>query len=260
MRFRTLTYIRRGDVVYLSLNRPRAFNRVNLSMAQEIHHACQYLREEQGLRVVVLSGNGAHFSSGGDVPSMARSLKGGYTPRQWLELHRPASSLAALPFPLVAAINGDALDHGLELALACDLRIAAQGTRLGLSQLRRGVLPWDGGTQCLPRLVGRARALDMLLTGRVLEAQEALTFGLVNMVVAPEELMDTVEELCRSIASAGPIAARYTKEAVHKGMDMTLEQGLGLEADLNILLQSTADRAEGIRSFLEKREPQFNGE
>ena len=260
MLFRTLTYTRRGPAVYLALNRPRAFNRVNLLMAQEIRQACEFLQQEEGLRVMVLKGKGAYFCSGGDVPSAARGVKRGYTYSQWLELHRPASSLAAVPLPLVAAINGDAIDQGLELALACDFRIATHGARLGLTQLHRGVIPWDGGTQRLPRVIGRAQTLEMLLGAQVLEAKEARAFGLVNLVVARGSLMDAVENICSAIASGGPIAARYTKEAVLKGMDMSLEQGLALEADLNLILQSTADRAEGIRSFLKKREPQFTGE
>ncbi len=229
-------------------------------MAQEVRQACQLLREEEGLRVVVLTGEGTHFCIGSDTPSIAKNLRKSHTPKQLIELYSPASALAALPIPLVAAINGDALDHGLELALACDLRIAAQNARLGLTQLQRGILPWDGGSQRLPRLVGSTRALEMLLTGRVLTAQEALTARLVNKVTSPDKLMDTVEEVCNTIASKGPIAARYVKEVVFKGLDMTLEQGLRLETDVNILLQRTADRAEGIRSFLEKREPRFTGE
>ena len=210
--------------------------------------------------MVVLTGKGTHFCIGGDIPSIAKGLRKSQTPKQLIELYSPASALAALPVPLVAAINGDALDHGLEMALACDLRIATQNACLGLTQLQRGILPWDGGTQRLPRLVGSTRALEMLLTGRVLNAQEALTARLVNKVTSPDKLMDTVEEVCNTIASKGPIAARYVKEVVFKGLDMTLEQGLRLETDVNILLQKTADRVEGLRSFLEKREPRFTGE
>ena len=162
LRFRTLTYSRRGTVVYLTLNRPLAYNRINLSMAQEVRQACQLLREEEGLRVVVLTGKGTHFCIGGDTPSIVKNLRKSQTPEQLIELYSPASALAALPIPLVAAINGDALDHGLEMALACDLRIANQNARLGLTQLKRGIVPWDGGSQRLPRLVGSTLALEIL--------------------------------------------------------------------------------------------------
>ena len=177
-----------------------------------------------------------------------------------MELHRAASALASVEMPVIAAINGDAIDHGLELALACDLRIAARGVRMGFTDLSRGIIPWDGGTQRLPRLVGRTYALELLLTSRLMDSEEASKVGLVNFVVDPECLVSTTEKLALEIASGAPIAARYAKETVLKGMDMTLEQGLRLEADLNIILQSTSDRGEGLRSFLEKREPEFKGE
>ena len=157
-------------------------------------------------------------------------------------------------------LETDAIDHGLELALACDLRIAASEARLGLTDLSKGIVPWDGGTQRLPRLVGRTRALEMLLTSHLLNAEEACRWGLVNMVVEPEQLLSRAKEMALEVATGAPIASLYTKEAVLKGMDMTLAQGLGLEADLSIILQSTSDRAEGIRSFLEKRSPDFRGE
>jgi enoyl-CoA hydratase/carnithine racemase len=157
------------------------------------------------------------------------------------------------------AINGDALDHGLELALAGDLRIASAGARFGLTGLARGSFPWDGGTQRLPRLVGPAWARDMIFTGRIIDAAEALRLGLVNQVVEAEGLPQAAHELAERILAGGPIAARYAKESIHTGMELSLAQGLRLEADLNILLQSTADRAEGIESFLARRAPRFTG-
>ena len=258
--YKTLTYSFRPPIVTLTLKRPRASNRVNLDMAIELRQACQQLREEDGAYVAIVTGMGKTFSSGREPLSLTGRLSQTYTPAGWVELHRAASALAKVEIPVIAAVNGDAVDHGLDLALACDLRIAARGARLGFTDLSRGALPWDGGTQRLPRLVGRARALEMLLTSRLMDAEDAWRAGLVNMVVDPEGLTSSVEELALEIASGAPIAARYTKEAVLKGMDLTLEQGLGLEADLNIILQSTADRAEGIRSFLEKRKPEFRGE
>ena len=246
-------------MAYVTLSRPRASNRVNLGMAMELRQVCQALREEEGVRVVVVSGRGRAFSCGRETPKATES-GGGYGPAEWLWLHRAASSLAAVEMPVVAAINGDATDHGLELALACDLRIVARGARMGFTDVSQGTIPWDGGTQRLPRLVGRALALDMFLQSRLVDSQEALDMGLVTEVVEPSELMRRAEEVAREIASGAPIAARYAKETVLKGLDMTLEQGLRLEADLSVLLQSTRDRAEGLRSFLEKRRPDFRGE
>ena len=257
--YRTLTYRYNPPIVYLTLDRPRASNRVNLAMAMELRQACQELREEDGARVAILSGRGKAFSSGRSRLSFAKKVRQGYSHAEWLELHQPASALAAAEIPVISAINGDAIDHGLELALACDLRIAARGVKLGFTDLSRGGIPWDGGTQRLPRLVGRAQALEMLLTSRLMDANQAWKAGLVNMVVEPQNLMEGAERLALEIASGAPIAARYAKETVLKGMDMTLQQGLRLEADLNIILQSTADRVEGLRSFLENRDPEFRG-
>ena len=170
-----------------------------------------------------------------------------------------ASAIAALEVPVIVAVNGDALDHGLELALAGDLRIAVDHARFGLTDLSHGSFPWDGGTQRLSRLVGPGWARDMILTSRIINADQALAMGLVNRVVESSQLDTETRSLADTILAAGPIAARYAKEAVAKGTDMTLTQGLGLEADLNVILQSTADRAEGINSFLEKRAPRYTG-
>ena len=158
------------------------------------------------------------------------------------------------------ALNGDALGQGLELALACDIRVASETSRFGLTQVEEGSLPWDGGTQRLPRLVGRGSALEMILTSRILTAKEAMDIGLVNEIAAHDQVPVRAQQIAATIACHGPIATRYLKEAVTQGMDMTLEQGLRLEADLNITLQSTSDRAEGIRSFLDRRTPEYTGE
>jgi enoyl-CoA hydratase/carnithine racemase len=172
-----------------------------------------------------------------------------------------ADGLAGLPIPVIVSVNGDALDHGLELALAGDLRISAEGARFGLTDLSRpGCFPWDGGTQRLPRLVGPAWASDLILTSRTISSAEALHIGLVNRVVPSGELAQETRRLAGAIAAGGPIAARYAKEAVTGGADLSLAEGLRLEADLNIILQSTDDRAEGIRSFADRRSPRFTGQ
>ena len=255
--YKTLEYTIEPPLALVTLSRPRASNRINLDMALEIRQVCDQLRSQEDIRVLVVTGQGKAFSSGREPIEPAGS---GYTPLEWLQIHKAAGPLARIPIPTIAAINGDAIDHGLELALACDLRIAASEARLGLTDLSKGIVPWDGGTQRLPRLVGRTRALEMLLTSHLLNAEEACRWGLVNMVVEPEQLLSRAKEMALEVATGAPIASLYTKEAVLKGMDMTLAQGLGLEADLSIILQSTSDRAEGIRSFLERRSPDFMGE
>jgi len=257
--YNTIRYQLTPSVATVTLHRPRAGNRVNAAMALELGEVCRRIRDD-GALTVILTGRGQVFSSGREKLPASRRADTAVTPAEWLQLHRASAALAALEIPLIAAINGDALDHGLELALACDLRVAARGTRLGFTDISRGIVPWDGGTQRLPRLVGRTHALEMLLTSRVIEAQQALGWGLVNEVVEPGDLRTRTQELALEIASGAPIAARYAKETVLKGMDMTLEQGLGLEADLNVILQSTCDRTEGLRSFFEKRDTHFRGE
>ena len=254
-RYTTLKYTLSPPTATVTLHRPRARNRVNDAMAAELRHVCQRLREDD-VRVAIVTGTGRFFSSGRETYRSSR----GEGLATWLERRRAAVALAGVEVPMIAAINGDAVDQGLELALACDLRLAAAGSVLGFTDVGRGVIPWDGGTQFLPRLVGRATALEMLLTSRLVDAGEARRTGLVNEVVEPSQLMDRALELARVIASGAPVAIRYTKETVLKGMDMTLEQGLRLETDLSMILQTTRDRAEGLRSFAEKREPGFKGE
>jgi enoyl-CoA hydratase/carnithine racemase len=210
-------------------------------MANALSSACQLVEENDGLQLVVLSANGEVFSiDDGKEPGV-----------------NAAGRLAGLTVPVLVALNGEATGAGLELALCGDLRVCVPSAKFGFPGLTKGVLPQNGGTQRLPRLVGPAWARDMLLTGRMVDAHEALSIGLVNRVA--DDLKTTVAEISAQVTGGSPIGARYAKEAVTKGMDLALEQGLGLEADLNVILQSTTDRAEGLKSFLEKRSPEFKG-
>ncbi|MBM4433451.1 MAG: hypothetical protein FJ025_05565, partial [Chloroflexi bacterium] len=168
-----------------------------------------------------------------------------------------AEAIASIPQPVIAAINGDALGEGLELALACDIRLASKEVKLGFHQLAQGFIPTDGGTQRLPRIVGKGKALELILTAETISAEEAFEIGLVNKVVSKENLASEMEALAQTLAGKAPIALRYVKEAVNKGLDLTLEQGLRLEADLYFLLHTTSDRSEGITAFLQKRRPDF---
>ena len=258
--YKSLSYFFKEPIATITLNRPEASNCIDLTMVEEIRQAVQQILEEKTALVAIITGVGDVFSSGRARLSSGVPAEVEYGADQWLRLHRVASTIAGLPTPVIAVLNGDAVDHGLELALACDLRIAARGAKMGFSDLSNGTLPWDGGTQRLPRLVGRGQALEMLLTSRLVDTDEALHMGLVNMVVEPEVLISSAEKVASEIASGGPVAARYAKEAVLKGMDMTIDQGLTLEADLNLLLFSTRDRDEGLSSFKEKRKPKFKGE
>jgi len=224
-----------------------AGNAIDAVMAGEIGEAGALIGQDKDVYVVTLTGAGGVFCRGGkDAPGN--------------EVYHPAGAIAAIDRPVIAAINGDALGPGLELALSCDIRLAAVGARLGLPQVKGGRIPVDGGTQRLARIVGRGKALELLMTGDIVTAGEALEIGLLSRVVPKEDRAEETRKLAETIAAKGPIALRYLKEAVIKGLDLTLEQGLRLEADLYFLLHTTADRTEGIKAFREKREPKFKGE
>jgi enoyl-CoA hydratase/carnithine racemase len=168
-------------------------------------------------------------------------------------------ALALVPQPTVAAIRGAAHSAGLELALACDIRVAAQGATFAMPETGAGLVPRGGGTQRLPRAVGRAQALRLLLTGERIDAAEALRIGLVSEVVPDGEELAAATAVATAIASRGPLATRFAKEAIRRGVELPLEEALRLELELTVLLQTTADRAEGVRAFVERRDPEFSG-
>ena len=251
---------REGAVATITLDRVETGNLIDAAMAEELRAAIAELTDDDGLRLVILTAAGGVFSSGRAAVGNGEGQPLAALVHRAGEL-RVAAALAAVEVPVIAALNGDAIDHGLELALAADLRVAAPGARFGFSPPSESSFPWDGGTQRLPRLVGPAWARDLLLTGRKVDAAEALGIGLVNRVAGPgQDIMEAATDLARPILEGSPLGARYAKEAVSKGLDLALEQGLGLEADLNVILQSTADRVEGIASFLERRPPEFTGQ
>ena len=210
-------------------------------MSNALSSAYESIRENDSLRLLILTATGRVFSVDKIGNSSGDSAK----------------QLSTLTIPVLVALNGDATGSGLELALAGDLRVCVPSAKFSFPGLERGAMPKDGGTQRLPRLVGPAWAKDMLLTGRSVDANEALSIGLVNRISG--DITETIAELSAQITGGSPIGVRYAKEAVGKGIDLTLEQGLRLEADLNVILQSTSDRAEGLKSFLEKRPPKFIG-
>ena len=235
-------------------------NPITQELAGEFHLACRLIRETESVRVALVTASGPVFSTARE-PVPPDVISGGPDARiQWLQEMQVAQSLANLSIPTIAVINGDAFDHGLELALAADLRVCAESARFGFTGLEGGGnFPWDGATQRLSRLVGPAWAADLLLTSRTIESSEAMAIGLVNRVVPQGELLSEAAQLAENIAQAAPIAARYAKEAVHRSRDLGLTEGFRLEADLNFLLHTTEDRAEGLKSFADKRPPQFTG-
>ncbi len=258
MPHKTIIYRKEEQVVWLTLNRPLASNTINLELANELGDACREIKQDEEVRAVIITGAGQTFCSGADLDELSSfSL-------DQLSRMNPASmasrAVAAVNCPVIAAINGDALGAGLELALSCDIRTSSENARFGFPETSYGLIPGGGGTQRLPRIVGRGKATEMILIAEPLDAREAYRIGLISKVVPGDKLAEEAKEIAKRLASRAPIAVRYAKEALNKGMDMTLEQGLRLEADLSFLLQSTGDRAEGIRAFLEKRTGHFKGE
>jgi enoyl-CoA hydratase/carnithine racemase len=253
MAFRTITVQQQGHIAILTLNRPDQGNRVTRLMLREIGDACGRVADDGSVRALVLTAAGPAFSAGWDASILNDASDGSAVAGDWF------APVAALPQPVIAAIGGAAISGGLELALAADVRIAAQGACFAFPETEWGIIPLAGGIQRLVRLVGRAVALEMLLLGEPLDAEGALAAGLVSRVVPAGRLMDDALALAGRVSERGPIAERYAKEAVHRGVEMPLEQALRYETDLTVILQTTEDRAEGVRAFIEKRQPRFTG-
>jgi len=254
MPLRTISLRKRGPMAFLALRRPEKENAISGTLLAELAQACETIEVDDKLRVVVLTAEGDNFCRGWDASVLAaEDPPGPPAPGD------PFACLAELPRPVVCAIQGEALSAGLELALSCDVRVAAEDALLGLPETRLGLLPMGGGTQRLARLVGRGKALEMILTGEPVDAQEALRIGLVSAVAPRDKLAAEAEAIADRIAERGPIAVRYAKEAVRRGLEMPLEQAFRYETDLTIILQTTEDRMEGVSAFLEKRNPKFKG-
>ena len=233
-----------GGALIATLRRPRAQNRVSHAMARELIDLAETVEDDDAIVAFAITGAGPIFCPGFDDDADSLLVE----------------TIALISKPTVAIINGDAADEGLELAMALDLRAAVGTARLSLTQLVRGRLPRFGGTQRLPRLAGAAQALRMILTGAPITGDEAMRLALVTYLAENSRELDRVaRELLATLASRGPIGMRMAKEAVRKGYDMTIDQGIRLEEDLYALLQTTTDRAEGVRAFLDKRKPLFKG-
>jgi len=247
-------------IATITLNRPAVHNAMNERMREELTACFGELARSEDARVIVVTGTGERaFSAGADI----REFVAPQVPVRFRDGRRRVDFRAAMdrcPQPIIAAIRGFALGGGLELALACDIRIAGEDSQLGLTEVNLAIIPGGGGTQRLPRLVGRGKALEMILTGARIDAREALRIGLVERVVPATEVLSSAQALARTLAEKAPVALRYAKEAVVKGLGLPLEDGLRLENDLATLLRTTDDRIEGAKAFLEKRKPRFTGQ
>jgi enoyl-CoA hydratase/carnithine racemase len=257
--FENLLVARDGAVAVITINRPQVLNALNISTLDELRRAVLDVRADPAIRAVVVTGAGDKaFVAGADINELAaqRPSEGKDHARFGQHVFDLIENLGK---PVIAAVNGFALGGGCELALACTLRIAADTARLGQPEINLGLMPGFAGTQRLTRLVGRGPALDLLLTGRQIPADEALRIGLVNRVVPAADLMTEARRLAAELAAKAPIAAQYIIEAVNRGTDAPLESSQLLEATLFGLVASTDDMREGTRAFLEKRKPVFKG-
>jgi len=248
---RILGFQKKGHAMIIEIDTSPAYDEgARVRLSSEFADLCEKIAWDEDVRALVLTyADGWLLTTERDVTS----------PSAQAGAPSLVESVARLKQPVIAAIRGDAIDIGLELALACDIRIGTKGSRLGLPAVSRGSMPSAGGTQRLPRLVGYGKAMEMLLTGDLIGAAEAEAMGLLNRLVSREELMNTALALATEMALKSPLSLAFVKEALHKGMDLTLDQGMRLELDLYLLLFTASDRAEGITAFKEKRKPRFEG-
>ncbi len=260
MSYEMLLYEIRARIAYVTINRPQKLNALNHQAIQELTDCFEHIGRECEAGAVILTGAGEKaFAAGADINELAA-----LTPTEARETALQGQALMNriehLGKPVVAAVNGFALGGGCELAMACTLRIASDNARFGQPEVKLGIIPGYAGTQRLPRLVGKGRALEIILSGEPVSAEEAWRIGLVNQVVSLPELIPAAERAIQKILANGPVAVRYALEAVHRGVEMTEADGEQLEASLFGLCCATADMKEGTRAFLEKRPAQFRGE
>ena len=259
MTFENLLYGKKEGIAYITFNRPKVLNALNRKTVEELRDALLDARDDSAVRVLILTGAGEKsFVAGADIGELAQR-----TPVDGKDFSLFGQGvvhlLETLGKPSICAINGFALGGGCELALCCSIRIASKTAKLGQPEVKLGIIPGYGGTQRLPRLVGKGVAMQMVLAGEMITAQEALRIGLVNEVTAPADLIPRAEAIAAKIIANAPLAVQYAMEAVHKGMEMTLAEGLYLEAVLFGVCCATEDKKEGATAFLEKRAAQFKG-
>lgn len=258
----TLLYEVRDQVAVITINRPDRMNTLGGTMKPDLARAFfELARNDDHVRAVLITGSGDRaFCAGADIKERAADAVRGteHFVRQ-KSTHELFRSIEEFEKPVVAAINGVALGGGLEIALCCDIRIASTNARFGLPEVKLGVIPAAGGTQRLPRLIGEARAKELILTADLVDADTAQRYGLVSRVVDLADLMPTAMELSQRIARHPPLAVRFAKRAINRGMQTDLDSGLEYERYASAMIVDSEDRVEGMRAFLEKREPQFNG-
>jgi enoyl-CoA hydratase/carnithine racemase len=259
MTYENILLDKKNAIAYVTLNRPKVLNALNMATMEELRSTFHDIKNDADIRVVILTGAGEKaFVAGADISELAK--QDAVSGKAYAQRGQSVLNLIEnLGKPVIACINGFALGGGCELALACTLRLASDNAKLGQPEVKLGLLPGYGGTQRLPRLVGKGPAVQMVLAGEMITAQEAHRIGLVNEVTAAAELIPRAEAIAAKIIANAPLAVQYAMEAVNKGMEMTLAEGLFLEAALFGLCCSTEDKKEGTAAFLEKRAAVFKG-
>ena len=257
--FQNIKFEKKNHIAYITIDRPKVLNALNMATMQELKTAFADLKDDADVRVVILTGGGEKaFVAGADINELSQQ-----TPVSAKEYtHRGQAIVDAienLGKPVIGCVNGFALGGGCELAMACTMRIASENAKFGQPEVKLGLIPGYGGTQRLPRLVGKGLAMQQVLTGEMISAQEAHRIGLVNEVVPQAELIARAEAIAAKIIANSPLAIQYAMEAVNRGYDMPLADGLYLEATLFAVCCATEDKNEGTKAFLEKRPAQFKG-
>ena len=259
MTFENILFEKKNGVGYVTVNRPQALNALTMATMEELRTAFTDIQQDAAVRTAILTGRGEKaFVAGADINELAQ--QDAVSGKDFAVRGQAVLDLIEnLGKPVIACINGFALGGGCELALACTMRLASENAKLGQPEVKLGIIPGYGGSQRLPRLVGKGVAMQLVLAGEMISAQEALRIGLVNEVVPAAELMARAEAIAAKIAANAPLAVQYALEAVNKGMDMPLAEGLFLEATLFAVCCATADKKEGTSAFLAKRTAQFRG-
>jgi enoyl-CoA hydratase len=255
MEYNNLILEKEDELAIVKINRPPV-NALNSEVVTEIHQMFDELEKDDQVKVIILTGEGKAFVAGADISEMVD-----FGPEGGAEFSKKGQAafdkIENTPKPVIAAINGFALGGGCEIAMACDIRIAVEGAKLGQPEVNLGVIPGFAGTQRLPRLVGKGKAKELIFTGNMITAEEAEQIGLVNQVLTAEELMNTAKEMAKTIASKGPAAVRAAKFAINEGVNYELSKGLEIENEAFSKLFETEDQKEGMKAFLEKRKPEW---
>jgi enoyl-CoA hydratase len=259
MEFKYIIYEKSEGIATITLNRPESLNAFNKEVIEEILQALEDIKADENTRVVILTGAGEKaFSAGADIKAMkgmnalkARELS--------LMGEKLCNALENLEKPVIAAINGYALGGGLEVAMACDIRIASENARMGQTEINIGLIPGWGGTQRLPRLIGKTKAKELIFTGKIIDAKTAEQLGIVNMVVPADKLKEAVHQFALELASKAPVALKVAKSLINKGSEISLDAAIALEREGFGVVASTEDLQEGVSAFIEKRKPTFKG-